>query len=374
MNKAILSRLAVRQALNVRDLTDPEEGPHAIQLIMDEIVSALQKSYGCAVKTYRESPIVSIADNYDKLRYPAGGAARDARYTRYVCDTALLRTSTSAMVPKAMREAAKDAPDDILLVCPGLVYRRDCIDRIHLAEIHQLDLWRICKARDMQPDDILKMISIIIDAVLPGIKWQVEERVHPYTLNGLQIDGIYDGKLIELGECGLAHPEIVAENMPSIGKRTGLAMGLGLDRILMVRKRMKDVRLVASKNPKVAEQMLDLSPYREVSAMPAVTRDLSVAMAEDILPEEVGDRVREALGEDANIVEDIQIKSETPYKDLPQAARDRIGINEGQKNVLVHIVLRALDRTLTNDECNRYRDLIYSALHEGSVWQWASKA
>jgi len=34
--------------------------------------------------------------------------------------------------------------------------------------------------------------------------------------------------------------------------------------------------------------------------------------------------------------------------------------------------LRALDRTLTHDECNQLRDAIYAALHEGSVHQWAS--
>lgn len=44
------------------------------------------------------------------------------------------------------------------------------------------------------------------------------------------------------------------------------------------------------------------------------------------------------------------------------------------KNVLLRIVLRALDRSLTNEACNVYRDAIYARLHEGTVWYWAAKA
>ena len=68
-------------------------------------------------------------DNYDRLGYPPDGAARDARYTRYVCETALLRTQTSAMLPPLLRALAAAPPEDVVLSCPGLVYRRDVIDR-----------------------------------------------------------------------------------------------------------------------------------------------------------------------------------------------------------------------------------------------------
>jgi phenylalanyl-tRNA synthetase alpha chain len=43
-----------------------------------------------------------------------------------------------------------------------------------------------------------------------------------------------------------------------------------------------------------------------------------------------------------------------------------------QWNVLLQIVLRDLDRTLTAEEANRLRDRVYAALHEGSVHVWAS--
>jgi phenylalanyl-tRNA synthetase alpha chain len=50
----------------------------------------------------------------------------------------------------------------------------------------------------------------------------------------------------------------------------------------------------------------------------------------------------------------------------------RLGIADGQKNVLVRLTLRALDRTLTRRECDELRDRVYAALHRGSAWEWAA--
>ena len=89
MNAATLNIHALRQALNLRDLTDPDDGRHAIQLLIEDILSALRREWGCEIKVHRESPIIPVEDNYNKLRYPPDGAARDARYTRYVTAGAL---------------------------------------------------------------------------------------------------------------------------------------------------------------------------------------------------------------------------------------------------------------------------------------------
>jgi phenylalanyl-tRNA synthetase alpha chain len=71
-------------------------------------------------------------------------------------------------------------------------------------------------------------------------------------------------------------------------------------------------------------------------------------------------------------VESVALLSLTPAAALPAAARQRLGIAPGQVNALVRVVLRALDRTLTDAECNQLRDRIYRALHRGSAWTWAA--
>ncbi|HEX8691263.1 MAG TPA: hypothetical protein VF746_02385 [Longimicrobium sp.] len=370
MRPTLLSAEALERALRLRDLTDPSHGPHALQLLVERATAALARAWGCAVRVHRAHPVVTIADNYDRLHFPPDGASRDARYTRYVSEATLLRTHTSAMVPAALRRAAAEAPADLLVACPGLVYRRDQIDRLHTGEPHQLDLWRIA-ARPLGPVDLGEMIGAVAAALLPGAEVRCKASPHPYTVDGVEIEARAGGAWVEIGECGLALPAILRESgLP--GRYTGLAMGLGLDRLLMLRKGIDDIRLLRADDPRVAGQMLDLEPYRPVSRQPPVRRDLSVALPADVTPEEVGDRVRTALGPRAESLEAVEVLSETPYDRLPPAARDRIGIGPGQKNVLVRVVIRDLARALTRDEANALRDDVYAALHQGGAWQWAT--
>ena len=67
------------------------------------------------------------------------------------------------------------------------------------------------------------------------------------------------------------------------------------------------------------------------------------------------DRVREALGARAGDVEAVEVLSETHGEALPAAARERLGMLDGQKNVLLRVVLRAHGRNLTDAEANEQR-------------------
>lgn len=380
---ARISEAALTRALAVRDLTDPARGTHAMQLLVDAVIAALAGTWRCTVQVRRASPVVSAADNYDRLHYPPDGAARDARYTRWVDDATLLRTQTSAMVPPALRamagaDDAKDAPD-VLLACVGVVYRRDCVDRLHTGEPHQIDLWRIRRGAPLGERDLAEMVQLVAAALLPDRALRTVPAVHPYTERGLQIDvdsrtpgSPGEAAWVEVGECGLALPALLRES--GLDETWyGLAMGIGLDRALMLRKGITDIRLLREADPRVASQLHDLEPYRPVSAQPAVARDLSIATEADTTAEELGDAVRAALGDRADEVESVEVLSETPYAELPGAAAARIGLHANQKNVLLRVVIRHPVRALTHAEANGLRDAVYAAVHRGDVHQWASR-
>jgi phenylalanyl-tRNA synthetase alpha chain len=357
--------------LAVRDLTDPDQGGHAVQLLIDAAVAGLAAAWGCDVRRHQGPRVVPVGDNYDRLRIPSDAVSRDVRYTRYVDEGRVLRSHSTAMIPAALRALAAEPVDDVLLVCPGVVYRRDAIDRLHTATPHQLDVWRIAR-RPLGHPDLQEMVRRLVEALAPGRPYREEPRIHPYTLDGRQVDVLWDGEWIEVWECGLAHPAVL--EAAGLAGWSGLALGMGLDRLLMLRKGIPDVRLLRSTNPRVAGQMTDLAPYRPVSAMPPVRRDLSVAVEADDTVEDLGDRVRDALGPDADAVEEVTVLSETPQDRLPPQAVTRLGIGPDQKNVLVRVVLRHLERTLTDEEANRLRDRIYAALHRGSAHQWAARS
>ena len=356
--------------LSVRDLTDPAAGRHALQLLIDDAVAALAAAWPCDVRVERGPRVVAVADNYDRLGYAADAVAREARYTRYVDSSHVLRSHTSATVPPALTRLAAEPADDVLLVCAGITYRRDAIDRFHTATPHQLDLWRITR-RPMAPRDLDEMIAVLADALLPGRACRTEPRVHPYTVDGRQVDIRAGDEWVEVWECGRAHPTVLRRC--GLGGWSGLALGMGLDRVLMVRKGIPDIRLLRSGDWRVASQMQDLDPYRPVSNLPATIRDVSVAVAADADVERLGDLVRDALGDDAAVIEAVEILAEAAYADVPEPARQRLGMTPLQKNVLLRLTVRPLDRTLTSVEANMIRDRVYAALHQGAVGQWAAR-
>ena len=369
MPATTLSPDQLAAALALRDLTDPAQGTHAVGLLLDAAVDALAARWGSTVRVLRPSPVVTVEDNYDRLGYAPSAITREARYSRYLGDTVMLRSHTTAGVPPALRALAAEPtpPTDLLLVLPGLVYRRDAIDRLHVGEPHQVDVWRIAEGAV----DLDEMLDVLVGALLPGVRWRTVPARHPYTEQGRQVDVRVGDEWVELAECGLAAAHVLATAGLDPERWRGLALGMGLDRAVMLRKGVPDIRLLRATDPRIAEQMLDLAPWRPVSMLPPVRRDLSIVAAAATDDELLGDRARGALGPDADVLETLTVLTRTPHERLPAPARARLGTEPGQDNVLLRLVLRPLDRTLTDAEANEVRDRVYAALHEGPHHEWA---
>jgi hypothetical protein len=117
-------------------------------------------------------------------------------------------------------------------------------------------------------------------------------------------------------------------------------MGIGLDRLVMLMKRIDDIRLLRSSDPRVARQMLNLDPYEPVSDQPAISRDMSICVADPDM-ELLGDRVRDALGERGGWVENVEQLQVSDYASVPEAARRRLGMLPGQQNLLIRVCARS---------------------------------
>ena len=378
--KTYLSLTQLNDALSLRDLSDPGSGPHAMQLLLNDVVAALERLWGVASRTHRLNPLVATADNYDRLGYSPDDVTRDSRYSRHVSPTVMLRSHTSAGIPALLDPLRGELGHyDELQVLPGLVYRRDAIDRTHVGAPHQVDLWRL-KARGLLgPADLDAMMAAVVEAVLPSseypdVQWRSTPARHSYTAAGRQLDVLVtlpDGRRewLELAECGLVAAPVLRGSGLDPRRWAGLALGMGLDRALMLRKGITDIRLLRSGRPEVQAQLLDLAPYRPVSAMPEIRRDLSLVLdsGDDADVELLGDLARTVLGPDADVLAALEVLAVTTTAELPPAAVERLRMRAGQVNVLLRLVLQPLDRTLTDREANALRDRVYLALHRGEV-------
>jgi len=360
--------------LTLRDLSDPAHGPHAMQLLLDQVASALGTAWGVPADVIRTGPVVSIADNYDRLGYDAAAVTRDSRYSRYVDADTMLRSHTTAAIPRLLDALDNDADHDRVLVLPGLVYRRDSIDRSHVGEPHQVDLWRIRSAADLGEDDLVRMISVLVDVVLPGARWRTTPTRHPYTTHGRQIDVEVAGRWLELAECGLVPPELLRRSGLDADRWSGLALGMGLDRALMLRKGIDDIRLLRAIEPRIADQLLDLEPWRPVSRLPPIRRDLSIVAEAGVDAESLGDAVRTSLGSRADALESVELVAVTGWAALPPTARHRLGLRPDQVNALVRLTLRPVTATMTDATANVLRDEVYRAIHVGPVQELADPA
>lgn len=361
-----MSPEVLKQSLSYLDLTEDGNNPkHAIKIILDEIITALSNSPDRPQpQIIRYSPITTIQNNFDRLRFPLDNPGRSSTYTRYVDQNTVLRAHVSAMVPPALDKLSKTQPQEALLVMPGLAYRRDVSDKTHSGVFHQADIWQISQ-KIYTRMDLLELINLIFQAVLPGYEPIIYEAKHPYTLDGVEVYAKIDGQLIEILEAGLAHPEVLAGSGLDPKKYTGLALGTGLDRLLMVRKKLPDIRLIRAKDPRIVKQMTNLDPYIPVSSMPAISRDMSYSVPKDHGEEDISEAIRVALGEAVEILESVEILGQTDYQDLPVVAKEKLGIRSGQKNVLVRVVLRSLDQNLTKEYANILLDQIYLKINYG---------
>nr|WP_246461537.1 hypothetical protein [Nocardia transvalensis] len=356
-------------------MTDPAQGPHAAQLLLDAVVGALAAAWPSAtVRIVRTPPVVAVTDNYDLLGYDPADVTRDARYTRYLSPTTMLRSHTSADIPATLRGysgAREQLSIDDLIVLPGLAYRRDVVDRIHVGEPQQVDLWRLRSGADTVGRDLRDMVAHVVEAILPGASWRMVPARHPYTRDGAQVDVRHSGDWLELAECGLIADHVLRGAGLDPHRWSGLALGLGMDRAVMLRKGIPDIRYLRSGDPRIAAQMDDLTPWRPVSALPSIRRDLSVVIADDTDDETLGDTVRAALGERTADIESVRVTARTRYADLPDRARERLAMTPGQTNALVRLVVRPLTRTLTAAEANALRNDVYRAIHIGPVAELA---
>jgi phenylalanyl-tRNA synthetase alpha chain len=135
----------------------------------------------------------------------------------------------------------------------------------------------------------------------------------------------------------------------------------------MVRKGIVDIRLLRVEEPRIARQMLELTPYLPVSRHPPLYRALSLAIDEAMDAETLGGRIREVLGDYLAHLESSDVVTETPAAFLSAAVQSRRGIRPGHKNVLLRLGIRDPARPLPSTDANALCHRVFLALHQGGA-------
>lgn len=263
--KEKLSALALEARLKAEtlDVTMPGTGTalghqHPLDLVLDEIKDIFI-GLGFSIA---DGPEVELDYyNFEALNIPKDHPARDTQDTFYVSDNVVLRTQTSGMQVRTMEK--KKPP--IRIIAPGRVFRSDASDATHSPLFHQIEGLVVDKGIAMSD---LKGILELFAKRLYGDDTVVRFRPHhfPFTEPSAEMDiqcyrchgegcRLCKGEgWIEILGCGMVHPHVLEMCGIDPEEYSGYAFGVGLERTVMGRFKIDDIRLFYENDVRFLEQ------------------------------------------------------------------------------------------------------------------------
>ncbi|MEG1254740.1 phenylalanine--tRNA ligase subunit alpha [Clostridium sp.] len=221
---------------------------HPINLTLEKI-NDIFLSMGFSIE---EGPEVEYDYyNFEALNIPKDHPARGEQDTFYINDNIVLRTQTS---PIQIRTMENQKPP-IKMIAPGKVYRSDAVDATHSPIFHQIE--GLVVGEGITFGDLKGTLEMFIQKMF-GDEMKVKFRPHhfPFTEPSAEVDAtcfvckgegckICKGSgWIEILGCGMVHPDVLRRGGIDPEKYSGFAFGFGLDRMVMLKYGIDDIRLL----------------------------------------------------------------------------------------------------------------------------------
>lgn len=182
--------------------------------------------------------------NFDRLNFPAHHPARDMQDTLWVDQPSdvggqarLMRTHTS---PVQLRAVERFAPPGSFLV-PGRVFRNERSDATHAIDFFQLEGFVV--DHNITLAHLLQTLESFAHAYF-GEDTDIRFRpsFFPFTEPSLEMAVHFRGQWLELMGAGLIHPNVIREMGLEPDEWQGFAFGFGVDRLMMIRNNLHDIR------------------------------------------------------------------------------------------------------------------------------------
>ena len=189
--------------------------------------------------------------NFDALNIPPHHPARAMHDTFYIGEAAVLRTHTSPVQVRVM----ESSEPPIKIVCPGRVYRCDS-DLTHTPMFHQIEGLVIDEQvsfADLK-GTIVNFLQLFFEEDLDV---RFRPSFFPFTEPSAEFDIQWASSKtgwLEVGGCGMVHPNVLTASGVDPEKYTGFAFGLGVERLAMLRYGVSDLRMFFENDLRFLEQ------------------------------------------------------------------------------------------------------------------------
>jgi len=252
--------------ITIPGVANPGGHQHILTQTIEEICGLFQE-LGFVVQEGPE--IETEMNNFEGLNIPENHPARDGFDTFYLEQrdpdnkewNLLLRSHTS---PGQIRIMKEHKPP-LAVVIPGRVYRPDAIDASHSSMFHQIE--GLLVDEDVKFSDLKGLLTAFCQRLFgEEIKMRFRPHYFPFTEPSAEVDiscHACKGKgcsvcgqngWLEIMGCGMIHPQVFKAVGYPKGKYTGLAFGLGVERMVMRKYGIHDIRLFYENDKRFLDQ------------------------------------------------------------------------------------------------------------------------
>jgi phenylalanyl-tRNA synthetase alpha chain len=215
----------------------PQGGVHPLTLLDREIGDIFTRlGYSIVEGPELESAWL----NFDALNIPADHPARTMQDTFFIEpleSNLVLRTHTS---PTQIRTMLSQEPP-IYVICPGRTFRSDELDATHTPVFSQVEGLVVDVGITMA--DLKGTLDHFAKSIFGAeVVTRLRPSFFPFTEPSAEVDIFFNGRWIEWGGCGMVNPKVLTNCGIDTDRYSGFAFGMGLERTLMVRHQITDIR------------------------------------------------------------------------------------------------------------------------------------
>lgn len=219
---------------------------HPITSFLREVVKTFEE---LGFEVYEGPEVETEWYNFDSLGVAADHPARDVQDTFWLTDGRVLRTQTS----NAQVRYGESHQPPIRIIAPGICYRNEATDSGHETTFTQLEGLYVDK--DVKLGHLFGTLDYAFKKLL-GKDTEVRFRPHhfPYTEPSVEFETKFNGKWFEMGGAGMVSPNVIKNMGLDPEVYSGYAFGPGLERLIMIKFGIKEIRLFRSSDLRFLKQ------------------------------------------------------------------------------------------------------------------------
>lgn len=212
--------------------------PHPLTAVIREIHSIFRDiGYDVAQGPELETEFY----NFDALNIPKDHPARDMQDTFWIKskERLVLRTQTSAVQIRYM----ENHKPPFKIIVPGKVFRNEATDATHEAQFYQIEA--LCVDKNVSMADLKGTLLYFFKRLFgEDVVVRFRPSFFAFTEPSVEVDMEWKGKWLEMGGAGIVHPKVFESSGVDASKWSGFAFGFGIDRLIMLKYGIDDIRLL----------------------------------------------------------------------------------------------------------------------------------